>query len=89
MSVGITIALSQLNGALGLNTPDLNIVQHKEIYLNVLETLKHITSVNLMSILLSFGGLGVIILCKKQFPQFPIIIAVSLAGILIGFVSAA
>lgn len=89
MSVWVTIAISQLNGALGLNTPLLNLPQHKEIYLNVWETLKHLWNVNLMSILLSFGGLGFIILCKKQFPQFPIVIAVSLVGILIGFASAA
>lgn len=87
MSVGITIALSQLNGALGLNTPELAIPQHKEIYLNVWETLKHIGSVNLMAILLSFWGLGVIIMSKKQFPNFPIVIAVSLWGIGIWFLS--
>jgi sulfate permease, SulP family len=87
MSVGISIALSQINWALGLNTPELNIVQHKEIYLNVRETIKHISSTNIPAFILFLLGLGTLMYSKKKFPNFPMVITVCIIGIFIGFLS--
>jgi|GEM_PF-6295275 len=50
ISVGITIALGQISGALGLNNPLLHIPQHEEIYMNLFEIFKHIASVDYTSL---------------------------------------
>jgi MFS superfamily sulfate permease-like transporter len=55
ISVGITIALGQIAGALGLNDPALQIPTHKEIYLSLYESYIHITSTNLAA-LSTFAG---------------------------------
>lgn len=87
MSVGISIALTQINGALGLNTPELNIPQHKEIYLNLWETFKHIGSISIPTIVTFILWLGAILFSKKKFPNFPIVIVVCIVGIFIWFLS--
>lgn len=86
-SVGISIALSQLNGALGLNDPILQIPQHKELYLNVKETFTHIASTNISALVLFLISLAVLIISKKRFPNFPSVIAVSVVGIVVGIFS--
>lgn len=88
MSVGISIALSQLSWALGLNHPDLQIPTHKEIYYNLYEIVKHISQVNLYAFWVFLVWLISILITKKKFPQFPIVIVVSIVWIGLGLLTA-
>ncbi|MDD3793567.1 MAG: SulP family inorganic anion transporter [Candidatus Gracilibacteria bacterium] len=84
ISVGVTIALGQLSGALGLNDPALKIEQHHEIAMNIYELFKNISSTNITSFV-TFGlGLSFLIFCKKYFPKFPAVIVLTIIGIIIG-----
>lgn len=88
MSVWISIALSQLSGAFGLNHPDLQIPTHKEIYFNLYEIFKHITEANFYAFWIFLTGLVSILITKKKFPQFPIVIVVSIVWIGLGLLTA-
>ncbi|MDD2870461.1 MAG: SulP family inorganic anion transporter [Candidatus Gracilibacteria bacterium] len=84
ISVGITIALGQISGALGLNNPVLNVPQHKEIYMNLFEVFNHITSTDIASFLLFAFGLVFLLIFKKYKPTFPAVIVLTIVGILFG-----
>lgn len=86
-SVGITIALGQLSGALGLNEASIALPQHKEIYLNVIEVFKYIDQTNLAAFGLFGVSLASILASKKYFPTFPIVIVLSIVGIGVGVLS--
>lgn len=81
ISVGITIALWQVSGALGLNDPSLGIHQHKEVFLNLVEVGKHIASTNIFSVVLFSLWLTFLIICKKFFPKFPWVITITVIWI--------
>ncbi len=83
MSVGITIALSQLSWALWLNNPILNIPVHKEIYLNLLEVFNNFTSINIYSFLVFSVWLWFLIFLKKKYPNFPAVISLTIIWIIL------
>lgn len=84
ISVGITIALSQVSGALGLNDPTLNIPVHKEIYLNLYETIRHISDINISAFGIFLGGFIFLLIGKYRFPNFPSVIFLTILGIILG-----
>ncbi|MGE4443648.1 MAG: SulP family inorganic anion transporter [Candidatus Altimarinota bacterium] len=84
ISVGITIALGQVSGALGLNDPVLGIPQHKEVLMNLIEVGKNIFHTNIVSVIVFSLGLGFLIVGKKYFPKFPSVIVLTVIGIGIG-----
>ena len=81
ISVWVTIALSQISGALGLNNPMLNIPQHKEVIENLIEIFNNIKSTNLFSLLVFWIGLWFLIVWKKYFPKFPSVIVLTIVWI--------
>ncbi|MFA5916959.1 MAG: SulP family inorganic anion transporter [Candidatus Gracilibacteria bacterium] len=84
ISVGITIFLSQLPAALGLNDPILHIQTHKEVYLNIIEIFKHIGNISFMSLGIFGVGLSFLMVGKRFFPKFPSVIFLTIIGIIIG-----
>lgn len=83
ISVGITIALSQIYWALWLNDPILNIPVHKEIYLNLLEVFNNINLINIYSFLVFFTWLWFLIILKKKYPNFPAVIILTIVWIIL------
>lgn len=81
ISVGITIALWQISGALWLNDPSLWIPQHKEVLMNLIEVGKHIVSTNIVSLIVFALGLWFLVLWKKYFPKFPSVIVLTIIWI--------
>ncbi len=81
ISVGITIALGQIAGALGLNDPSLHIPTHKEIYLSLYEVYVHISETNLAALATFTGWLLFLILGRIFFPAFPSVIVLTLIGV--------
>ena len=80
MGVGVTIAASQLNSALGITAN----VQHEAIYQNILQTLSQITETNWLALLVFALGLGFLIAMKRWMPKIPGAIPLTFIGILIG-----
>lgn len=80
MGVGITIAASQLNSALGITAR----VQHEAIYQNILQTLSQITETNWLAFLLFILGLTFLLAMKRFVPKIPGAIPLTFIGILIG-----
>ena len=83
ISVWVTIALGQISGALWLNNPALWIHQHQEIYMNLYEIFKHISSVDLTSFWVFAIGFSFLIFTKKFFPNFPSVIVLTIVWILV------
>ncbi|EKD65995.1 MAG: hypothetical protein ACD_49C00069G0003 [uncultured bacterium (gcode 4)] len=81
ISVWVTIALGQISGALGLNNPALWIHQHEEIYMNLYEIFKHISSIDLTSFWVFAIGFVFLIFTKKRFPNFPAVIILTIIWI--------
>ena len=80
MGVGVTIAASQLNSALGITAS----VQHEAIYQNILQTLSQITETNWLPFLLFGLGLTFLLAMKKWVPKIPGAIPLTFIGIIIG-----
>ncbi|MDD5376492.1 MAG: SulP family inorganic anion transporter [Candidatus Gracilibacteria bacterium] len=80
MGVGVTIAASQLNSALGITAN----VQHEAIYQNILQTFSQITETNWLAFLLFALGLVFLLAMKKWVPKIPGAIPLTFIGILIG-----
>lgn len=85
ISVWITIALWQISWALWLNNPELNIHQHKEIFLNLYEVVKNIEFSNIYSFIVFLFWLIFLIISKKYFPRFPSVIILTILWIILWF----
>ncbi len=83
ISVWITIALWQISWALWLNNPALNIPQHKEIIMNLVEIFNNLMSVNIYSLVIFSLWLVFLILSKKYFPKFPWVIFLTIIWIIL------
>ncbi len=81
ISVGITIALSQISGALGLNDPALGIPVHKEILLNLAEAFSHLGDSNPAAVATFAASLAFLVAAKRFAPAFPSVVALTVAGI--------
>jgi MFS superfamily sulfate permease-like transporter len=87
-AVGLTIGLSQLNFALGLDKVALKMTTHKELYLNVYETLTHSSDLvwlEFAPFLVLFGSL---MFLSKYLPGRPWIVMIALIGVIYGYVMA-
>lgn len=84
MGVGITIAATQFNNALGLT----GLPKHKEFLMNVRETIIHYPEIKFFSVGVFVVAFGLIILCKRYLKQLPAVIPVSVIGIVFGYLNA-
>lgn len=84
ISVGVTIALSQIPGAFGFNDPSLNVPVHKEIYLNLAESFLRIGSANPMAVAVFVSGLAFLMVLKRFAPAFPAVVTLTAIGIALG-----
>ena len=82
-AVWITIFLSQLSAALWLNDPVLHLEVHKEVYLNILEIINNIDSINKVAFTVFLAWLSFLIAWKKFFPKFPSVIFLTVVWIII------
>lgn len=80
MGVGVTIASSQLNSALGITAS----VQHEAIYQNILQTFSQITEINWLTFVVFLLGLVFLLAMKRLSPKIPGAIPLTFIGILIG-----
>lgn len=80
--VGISIAVWQLNWALGLDLP-----KEEKIYIWILKTIKNIPNLNLGAFITFLVGIGFLILNKKKFPNFPWVIVLTFVWIGIGYLT--
>lgn len=80
--VWITIAMWQLNSALWLQ-----LIQHKEFYMNLYETFLHIPDTNIIALGIFALWFGFLLFCKKKFPAFPSIIVLTWIWIWIWYMS--
>lgn len=80
MGVGVTIAASQLNSALGIAAK----VQHEAIYQNILQTLSQINEINWTAFTLFILGFAFLITMKRLAPKIPGAIPLTFIGIMIG-----
>lgn len=94
--IATTIALTQLNFALGLTVkgdlvcgrddlPDCTIsVKHSKLYMNVYETLAHLGSTEWESLTVFTTFLLAMLLLSKKWPKFPWIVLFAVLGIVLG-----
>lgn len=87
ISVGITIALSQIPGALWLNDPSLKIEQHKEAFMNLIEVFRNFIDINWASFVIFLLGLGFLITLKKYAPKFPAVITLTIIWVGVWYLS--
>ncbi|MCW8917416.1 MAG: SulP family inorganic anion transporter [Gammaproteobacteria bacterium] len=80
MGVGITIAASQLNSALGITAT----VQHDAIYLNLLQTFMQIGETNWVAFTLFLLGFSFLLAMKRWVPKIPGAIPLTFIGIAVG-----
>lgn len=80
MGVGITIAASQLNSALGITAS----IQHEAIYLNLLQTFVQISETNWVAFTLFLVGFAFLLAMKRWVPKIPGSIPLTFIGIAIG-----
>lgn len=85
ISVWITIALSQLPWALGLNDPSLRIEQHKEVFMNLVEVYKNFIHINWAAFITFALGLGFLMTLKKYAPKFPAVIVLTIIWVWVWF----
>jgi MFS superfamily sulfate permease-like transporter len=80
LGVGITIASSQFNSALGI-TPS---IQHETIYQNLLQTFSQITQTNWLAFLLFLVSFIFLLLMKRFVPKIPGAVPLTVIGIALG-----
>lgn len=80
LGVGITIASSQFNSALGI-TPS---IQHETIYQNLLQTFSQITQTNWLAFLLFLISFTFLLLMKRFIPKIPGAVPLTAIGIALG-----
>lgn len=83
LGVAIIICLNQLNFALGIT----GLEKHPKLILNVLETLQHVSQINVMTLVIFLAGLLYLIFWNKRFSKFPGAIILAFIGILFGYLS--
>ena len=83
LSVGITIAFTQLNSALGLS----GLEKHPEFLQNVAESFRHLSQASLPTFVTFAVGLGFLFLLLKLKPKLPGAIVLAPLAILLGYLS--
>lgn len=87
-AVGLTIGLSQLNYALGLDPVKLGMEKHPEFYMNVWESLQNVESSDPIEFVPFLVLFITLMLLSKYLPGRPWIILIAIIGIIYGFVTA-
>ncbi len=82
LGVALIIGLNQLNFALGLS----GLPKHEKFVENVMESLAHVGSASIATILFFVGFLAFLMIWKRRVPKFPGPIVVAVLGILLGIV---
>jgi len=88
MAVGLTIGLSQLNYALGLDPVELKMEKHPEFYMNVWESLKNSGNLNPLEFVPFLTLFLTLMLLSKYLPGRPWIVLIAIAGVIYGAVTA-
>ncbi|MEI6480346.1 MAG: SulP family inorganic anion transporter [bacterium] len=80
LAVAVTIALGQVNFALGLS----GLSKHESLIGNFFESLKHISSIYWPAFIVFFISLVILFALFKYAPKFPGAIAIAVGGIMLG-----
>lgn len=83
LGVAFIIGLGQLNFALGLK----NLPAHETLLENVLESMKHLSSVDWATVVLFLVGFVSLFVWRRFFKKIPGAVVLALVGILIGYLS--
>lgn len=83
IGVGITIALNQLNGALGL----VWLTKHPHLMANVRESLQHLNQTNFYALGTFCIALIGLLIWKKYIKAIPWVLPISLIGIIVGYLA--
>ncbi|MBI5794056.1 SulP family inorganic anion transporter [Candidatus Uhrbacteria bacterium] len=83
LGVGLTIALGQLNFALGLS----GLPSHESLFLNVMESFRHVAETQAPVFILFAALLALLFLLARLFPRVPGAVIVAAIGILLGYLS--
>lgn len=86
-AVGLTIGLSQLNFALGLDKEKLKMETHPELYMNVYESLSNLGSLEWTEFAPFLVLFTVLMLLSKYLPGRPWIILIAIVGVIYGAVT--
>lgn len=81
LGVALTIGFGQLNAALGLS----GLKAHESIILNIIESLKHVASINWAALIPFIVALALMFIILKYKPLWPNSIIVAILGILFGY----
>lgn len=87
LAVGLTIGLSQLNFALGLDMTVLGMEKHPELYMNVWETMKYSENLQMVEFAPFFIFFATLMYLSKYHPGKPWIVLIALIGVLYGFMT--
>ncbi len=83
LGVGLTIALGQMNFALGLENTEI----HESLILNFIESLTHLGQAQLPTFAVFIAALGLLFLLSRQIPRIPSAVIVALLGIGVGYLA--